>query len=115
MKFSYLEVTHIDKVEFFHDKDRLPITYSLVITFICNSNKANHSEGAKPYNVVVKFADVRSFKFEPKFSDGVGAVQVFGFDIVDISDRQWDAMKYMIEDFEHGQMNFYCRSYEVIA
>lgn len=41
--------------------------------------------------------------------------QITGFDIVDISDRGWENVKFQIEDYEQGEIGFVCNSVEILS
>lgn len=48
---------------------------------------------------------------------GVGGalIQITGFDVTDISDRQWEGKHWEIEDFENGVLHFYAASVSIVA
>jgi hypothetical protein len=40
--------------------------------------------------------------------------QIVGFDIVDISDRGWEGVKFKVEDYEEHRISFLCDTIEVL-
>lgn len=48
-------------------------------------------------------------------STGPGPIQIAGFDIVDISDRRWESLRFEVGDYEDARISFYCRTFRVVA
>lgn len=104
MAFFQNDVTYIKHLEYFEEEDGTRTVSSLILTFICESK-------TERYEAIVKFIDVTSFKLD---FGGSGAIQITGFEILDISNKQWDTIRYQVEDWENGIIFFYCKAYEVI-
>lgn len=45
---------------------------------------------------------------------GTGPKQILGFDIIDVSDREWEDVKFEIEDYENDQIGFLCNAVEIL-
>ncbi len=45
---------------------------------------------------------------------GDGDTQIMGFDVVDLSDRGWEQVKYEVQDYENTRIHFLCAGFEVI-
>lgn len=64
------------------------------------------------YQVTIHFRKVGSLKL----AAGGAVIQLSGFEIVDISDRGWDSVNYLVRDFENEEhFKLYCNDIEVIA
>jgi hypothetical protein len=50
-----------------------------------------------------------------KLTFGGQLTQIIGFDISDISQRQWDRLNWEVTDFENGRIHFYCREVEILS
>ncbi len=59
--------------------------------------------------VKLRFWDVRSLRIE--FASSYEGI--CGFDVRDISDRQWDGIRWEVLDFENEVIHFYCRDAQV--
>lgn len=44
-----------------------------------------------------------------------GGLEIEGFDIVDISDRQLEGLSWQIIDFENREIDFHCKSTEIMS
>ena len=45
---------------------------------------------------------------------GCGDTQIMGFDVVDLSERGWEGVRYEVQDYENGRIHFLCANIEVI-
>jgi hypothetical protein len=80
---------------------------TLVINFILNPK-----DNIKKYKVTIRFKKLGSLQL---YAGGT-AIQLSGFEILDISDSGWDSTKYLVRDFENeDELKFYCNDIEVIA
>lgn len=70
-------------------------------------------KGGKPiYKVSIQFQKVGKFQI----SAGGMVIQLSSFEILNISDRGWDSVKYLVRDIENGErFKFYCNDIEVVA
>ncbi len=69
------------------------------------------SEGNPRFKVVFRFTGVTDLSIN---EFGSGETQVMGFDIVDLSERGWEA-KYEVQDYENNRIHFLCADIEVIS
>ena len=65
-----------------------------------------------PCTMVLRFEDVRGLKV-PGFDSG--SIQVPGFDIVDIAERGWEGIRWVVKDYEEAQLRFYSRSAAIVC
>ncbi|MBP1996958.1 hypothetical protein [Paenibacillus eucommiae] len=66
----------------------------------------------KKFKVTIRFKKLGSLQL----SAGGTAIQLSGFEILDISDRGWDSVKYLVRDYEYEEgLKFYCNDIEIIA
>jgi hypothetical protein len=68
-------------------------------------------ESAMNGMLALKFKDVRKVTLED--FTGVGD-RITGFDIREISDRQWEGIAWEVFDYEEKQMHFFAREAEII-
>lgn len=70
-------------------------------------------KGGKPiYKVSIQFQKVGKFQI----SAGGMVIQLSSFEILNISDRGWDSVKYLVRDIENEErFKFYCNDIEVVA
>jgi len=69
------------------------------------------SEGNRRFKAGLRFTGVTDLSIK-EFGDG--ETQIMGFDILDLSDRGWEAAKYEVQDYERGRIHFLCADIEVI-
>ena len=67
---------------------------------------------AETFRLHLRFTGVQSFELH---EFGGGWTQIMGFDIVDVSDRQWDKIKFEVIDYEDQRLSFFCETVEVLA
>jgi hypothetical protein len=60
--------------------------------------------------VVLDFEGVVGFKLDW----GGAAAQVMGFEIEDISDRQWESIRFLVNDWENDVIELSCASITVV-
>ncbi len=69
------------------------------------------SESLSPnYRLLVCFGHVRGVRIN---DFGGGETRLVGFDVIDISDRQWDSIEFQVVDFENKMMELFCKTVEV--
>ncbi|MEK3910786.1 hypothetical protein [Paenibacillus sp. FSL H7-0331] len=79
----------------------------LDINFILNTK-----EKAKKYKVLIRFHNLGSLQLNA----GGTAIQLTGFEILDIMDSGWESRKYLVRDFENeDDFKLYCNEIEVIS
>ncbi|MDI4648013.1 hypothetical protein [Cohnella hashimotonis] len=94
----------IDTVHLFDEHNHA----SLIINFVL---VPKYSDAPK-YMVTICFKKLGSVHLS---ADGT-VIQLSGFEILDIADRGWDAIKYLVRDFENEDtFKFYCNEIEVIG
>lgn len=99
IKFSI----EIDTVSIFdvHNQSTLDITFILI-----------PKDNVKKYKVTIRFEKIGSLQLHA----GGTVIQLSVFEIMDIKDRGWDSIKYLVRDFENeDEFKFYCLEIEVIA
>lgn len=74
--------------------------------------KAWPSENSPFFLVELLFYNVKNLNLH---EFGQIPVQIAGFDIIEISDRQWENINFFIEDYENGKIEFYCDGIEIIS
>jgi hypothetical protein len=88
---------------------------SLEIEFI--ANRRDQAVGGWPsanspwYTLVIRFEGVRDLQLK---QFGGGETQIMGFDVTDISDRSWEGINYLVEDYEDGRLRFICKDVEIL-
>ncbi|MEK5491234.1 hypothetical protein MKZ24_11125 [Paenibacillus sp. FSL R7-0297] len=93
----------VDTVQLF-DEYNIPM---LLINFILLSKGDKRT-----YKVTIHFKKVGSLQL----AAGGAVIQLSLFEILNISDRGWESVKYLVRDFENeDRFNFYCNDIEVIA
>ncbi|MCU6793526.1 hypothetical protein OB236_15585 [Paenibacillus sp. WQ 127069] len=79
----------------------------LDINFILNTK-----EKVKKYKVLIRFHNLGSLQLNA----GGTAIQLTGFEILDIMDSGWESRKYLVRDYENeDDFKFYCNGIEVIS
>ncbi|MFC1587490.1 hypothetical protein ACFL54_04185 [Planctomycetota bacterium] len=79
-------------------------------------NKSNTSIGwpscDQPWFAVsIHFVGIRDLKIQ-----GCGfPLQIMGFDILDISDKQWEDVNFQVEDYENGLLQFCCKNVRITS
>ncbi|AIQ60616.1 hypothetical protein [Paenibacillus borealis] len=93
----------VDTVQLFDEYN----TPMLMINFVLMP------KGDKPtYKVSIHFKKVGSLQLSATGT----VIQLSWFEILNISDRGWDSVKYLVRDFENeDRFKFYCDDIEVIA
>ncbi|WP_017812302.1 MULTISPECIES: hypothetical protein [Paenibacillus] len=72
------------------------------ITFLLHGKSGN-------YEVMLRFTNIEQLNFQP----GSLLCQISGFKINSLHDRGYTDMRYYIEDYENGELHFYCKSIEL--
>lgn len=62
------------------------------------------------YQIILTCAGVSQFEIDPDFN-----MQVVGFDVHDITNRQWDGLFWEVLDYENQNIHFYCRDITIEA
>ncbi len=97
-KFNYLSEINEMVLRCSEGKSRLDLTMS----------SARRLPG---YSVTLRFSGVSALNI----SDfGSALIQVMGFDVSDISDRQWEGINWEVYDFENGALRFYAESVVIV-
>jgi hypothetical protein len=63
------------------------------------------------FRVAMLFDGVRELELK-RF--GKAPTQVMGFDIIDVSDRGWDGIRFLVEDYENGALRLSCHSISIL-
>ena len=66
-----------------------------------------YQEDSEP-KLLIHFTDVVDYK-----SANVCSLMGFEISITDISDHQWEGIKYRVLEYENELLSFYCNSFEV--
>jgi hypothetical protein len=64
---------------------------------------------APNYRVKMTFFDVRSLQISLPGGEG----RIDGFDVLEISDRQWEGIRWSVVDHEEDLLHFFCRDAQV--
>lgn len=68
-------------------------------------------EEGKRVVATMLFLGVTELKLQ---SFGASITQITGLDVVDVSDRQLEGISFQVTDYEHGVIEFFCASAEII-
>ncbi|MED4060931.1 hypothetical protein [Priestia megaterium] len=109
-EFSLLDMKYITEIRYFieysnnflfdeENKTNLHVIFLL-------QPKGNHNF----YEVSMNFYGVENFKL---FANG-GAIQLSILQIIDISDRSWENIRFQVRDVENEDIDFYCNSIEIL-
>ena len=101
MKLELSDIKAIQKLVYYSNETE---SANVILELLCQS------EGVY-YILEVMFVNVHNFT--AKFP-GTSHTQVTGFNIVDISERQYEKLNFMIEDFDDDTVSFYCYDYYVV-
>jgi hypothetical protein len=91
----------------------------IALAFCERANSPNHEKDIDlllqsdrhNYRLLLRFSGVRGLRLS-----GFGNLtRITGLDIMDISDRQWEGMRWEISDFENGFVHFSCREARVVG
>lgn len=69
-----------------------------------------YQQAHREFDVVLRFEDPQSLRF-----DSPAATFDISLGIEDISNLKWDDMKFTVDDYEEGNLSFYCVAIEVVA
>jgi len=58
------------------------------------------------HRVRIRFTGVRALVLR---TSDVGPIQIMGFDIAKVSDRQLEDVRFQVDDYEDGKLSFGCR------
>lgn len=93
----------IDTVSLFDVHNNAVLVINFVLIPKCN---------AKKYLVTIHFKKLGSLHLSARGT----VIQLSGFEILNITDRGWDAIKYLVRDVENeDEFKFYCNDIEVMA
>ncbi|MEJ9314530.1 hypothetical protein P4655_24580 [Priestia megaterium] len=109
-EFSFLDMKYITEIRYF-------IEYSKSFLFD-EKNKTNlhvifllQPKGTHNfYEVSTIFYGVENFEL---FANG-GAIQLSILEIINISDRSWENVRFQVRDVENEDIDFYCNSIEIL-
>ena len=109
-EFSFLDMKYIIEVKYFieYSNDFLfdeENKTNLHITFL-----SQPKDSYDFYEVEMKFFRVENFKL---FASG--AIQLSMLQITDLRDRNWENIKFQVQDVENQDIDFYCHSIEVVS
>ncbi|MDY7077866.1 MAG: hypothetical protein SXV54_13195 [Chloroflexota bacterium] len=107
------DLAFIERLEYSADRKRTYSTLKLVGLFQRrDTTRGWPSNESEFHRIHLLFGGVSGL-----FIKDFGTIpkQITGFDIVDISDRKWEIAKFEIEDYERGQIGFFCNSVEVLS
>jgi len=103
--FIIRQLEWLSNVHFYIVQDKYFENISVMdITFLMKKSSIT-------YELVIRFSNIESFKFE----SGGGLTQISGFNIRDLKNHGYHPMKYFIEDYEDGVINFYCNDIEFVS
>jgi hypothetical protein len=86
---------------------------NLVVIFYCQSREGIEAwpDTSKDFfEISITFKNVSDFRLE---FNRMGLHQLFGFDILDVSDSGLEKVNFQIEDYENGSINFRCEQVEI--
>ncbi|SDL32094.1 hypothetical protein SAMN04487896_3188 [Paenibacillus sp. ov031] len=103
--FTIRQIEWLSNFHFYITQDKYFENISILdITFLIK-------ESSKTYELVIRFSNIESLKLE----SGGALTQISGFNIRDLKDHGYHPMKYLIEDYENGIINFYCNDIEFVS
>ena len=103
-EFKFSEYRKVLELRFYQDAE-VPSAYNVDMVL------ESEQRGAT-YRLFLRFKGVTSLKV----SDFGGAeTRVIGLDIVNISDRQWDGVRWEVIDYEHDALHFYAGTAEIVS
>ena len=71
------------------------------------------SEKREPnYRLCLKFSGVSNLRLS---NFGGGETRIAGFDVVDVTDRQWEKISWEVLDYEDGDLAFYAFTGQVVS
>lgn len=100
------------------------LNYKVELDTVSLFDERNHSKLFINFVLIPKHNDVPKYMVTICFkklgsihlSASGTVIQLSGFEILDIADRGWDSIKYLVRDFEDEDLfKFYCNEIEVIA
>ena len=84
-----------------------------IVALFQRRDKANErSRTTETARVAIRFEGVSNLKFK---SVGPGPKQVAGFDIIDVSDRGWERIRFVVEDYEHDDISLNCEDVAILS
>lgn len=103
--FTIRQIEWLSNFHFYITQDKYFENISILdITFLIK-------ESSKTYELVIRFSNIESLRLE----SGGALTQISGFNIRDLKDHGYHPMKYLIEDYENGIINFYCNDIEFVS
>jgi len=69
------------------------------------------SEQGPKFRVKMRFLGVQQFHIR---EFGGPPTQIMGFDILDVSERGWEGIRFSVEDYEHDRIRFFCKKINII-
>ena len=106
--WKYSDLAFIKKIIVYNNE--------ILIEFLSQTKQPNcpiWPDYEKNFNtIVIKFFNAVGIKlnFENAYFQ-----QVYGFDIIDLVDSQLENIKFKIEDYENGVIEFYCQAIEFVS
>ena len=108
------DIAFIKHLEIFAS-DEVPHSTQITITALCQNRRivASWPDMTKEFlEIQIQFDNATSLKLK---HPGAGMQQIMGFDIIDITDRHWENIAFLIEDYEDGKIEFHCQKVSVLS
>jgi hypothetical protein len=99
---SFFGFTKVVSLTFESQDDLFPLSSSISLVLQTAKPRGN-------FRVQLRFTGVINFELR-QFG---GYTQILGFDVLDVSDRQWDGIKFEVIDNEDQKFHFLCETAEV--
>ena len=103
--FSFGEFDIVRELRFWYNPRDADRNATIEMTLESSSRAPN-------YAMRLRFSGVSSFRVK---DFGSTWTSISGFHIVDIADRQWEDVRWEVEDYENDDIGFYCRSIEIVS
>ena len=102
-KAGYTAFSKVAALTFFEDFDAIRPGYSLLL--VLESNRAGENLRLRMKFTGVKNLTLRDF--------GAWPTQITGFDVLDVTEKQIEGIKFEVRDYENGVVRFSCETAEV--
>lgn len=70
------------------------------------------SEQGPKFRVKMRFLGVQQLHLR---EFGGPPTQIMGFDIIDVSDRGWEVIRFSVEDYEDDRIRFFCKQIDIVS
>lgn len=107
------DLAFVERLEYQSDSEGRPASIMLVGVMQRRDEARDGwpSATSPKFRVTLLFDGVRDFELK---GFGQQPKQIMGFDIIDVSDRGLDGIRFMVKDYENGDLQFSCRTVEIL-